>query len=149
MRERVEAMKAIWTLDAAEYHGELVDFAPMAAWPKPVQKPHPPIIVGGAFPHSARRALGYGGGWIPNASRPQYEDVTDFLPHFRQMAAEMGRDPAAVPVTVWGAGEDSDRLRRYQDQGIARVVVSLPPEPADKTLPTLDRWAELIRRIGR
>ncbi len=149
MRERVEAMKAIWTEEAAEYHGELVDFAPMAAWPKPVQRPHPPVIVGGAFPHSARRALRYGDGWIPNASRPQYEDVTDFLPHFRQMAAEMGRDLAAVPVTVWGAGEDYDRLRRYQDQGVARVVVSLPPEPADQTLPALDRWAELIRRIGR
>ena len=149
MRERVEAMKAIWTEDAAEYHGELVDFGPMAAWPKPVQRPHPPVIVGGAFPHSARRALRYGDGWIPNASRPQYEDVTDFLPHFRQMAAEMGRGLAAVPVTVWGAGEDYERLRRYQDQGIARVVVSLPPEPADKTFPALDRWAELIRRIGR
>src|SRR5438132_4178186 len=149
MRERVDAMKAIWTLDAAEYHGELVDFAPMAAWPKPVQKPHPPVIVGGAFPHSARRALRYGDGWIPNASRPQYEDVTNFLPHFHQMAAEMGRDLAGVPVTVWGAGEDYGRLRRYQDQGIARVVVSLPPEPADQTLPPLDRWAELIRRIGR
>jgi len=149
MRERVEAMKAIWTEDAAEYHGELVDFGPMAAWPKPVQRPHPPVIVGGAFPHSARRALRYGDGWIPNASRPQYEDVTDFLPHFRQMAAEMGRDLAAVPVTVWGAVEDYDRLRRYQDQGIARVVVSLPPEPADKTFPALDRWAELIRRIAR
>ena len=149
MRERVEAMKAIWTEDAAEYHGELVDFGPMAAWPKPVQRPHPPVIVGGAFPHSARRALRYGDGWIPNASRPQYGDVTDFLPHFRQMAAETGRDLAAVPVTVWGAGEDYDRLRRYQDQGIARVVVSLPPEPADQTLPALDRWAELIRRIAR
>jgi probable F420-dependent oxidoreductase len=149
MRERVEAMKAIWTEEAAEYHGELVDFAPMAAWPKPVQKPYPPIIVGGAFPHSARRALRYGDGWIPNASRPQYADVTDFLPHFRQMAAEMGRDFAEVPVTVWGVGEDYDRLRRYHDQGVARIVVSLPPEPADKTLPTLDRWAELIRRIGR
>jgi probable F420-dependent oxidoreductase len=149
MRERVEAMQAIWTEEAAEYHGALVDFGPMAAWPKPVQQPHPPVIVGGAFPHSARRALRYGDGWIPNASRPQYEDVTDFLPHFRQMAAEMGRDLAAVPVTVWGAGEDYDRLRRYRDQGIARVVVSLPPEPADKTFPALDRWAELIRRIGR
>jgi probable F420-dependent oxidoreductase len=149
MRERVEAMQAIWTQDAAEYRGELVDFGPMAAWPKPVQKPHPPVIVGGAFPHSARRALRYGDGWIPNASRPQYGDVTDFLPHFRQMAAEMGRDLAGVPVTVWGANEDYERLRRYQDQGIARVVVSLPPEPADKTFPALDRWAELLRRIGR
>ena len=149
MRERVEAMKEIWTKDGAEYHGELVDFAPMAAWPKPVQKPHPPVIVGGAFPHAARRALRYGDGWIPNASRQQYADVTDFLPHFRQMAADMGRDLAEVPVTVWGAGEDYDRLRRYEDQGVARLVVSLAPEKSDKTLPVLDRWAELIRRIGR
>ena len=149
MRERVEAMKEIWTRDAAEYHGDLVDFAPMAAWPKPVQKPHPPVIVGGAFPHSARRALRYGDGWIPNASRQHYADVTDFLPQFKEMASEMGRDPGQVPVTIWGATEDYDRLRRYQDQGIARVVVSLPPENAEKTLPALDRWAELIRRIGR
>jgi probable F420-dependent oxidoreductase len=149
MREQIEAMKEIWTKDAAEYHGDLVEFGPMAAWPKPVQKPHPPVIVGGAFPHSARRALRYGDGWIPNASRQQYADVTDFLPQFKQMATEMGRAIAAVPVTIWGATEDYDRLRRYQDQGIARVIVSLPPESAEQTLPALDRWAELIRRVGR
>jgi probable F420-dependent oxidoreductase len=149
MRERVEAMKEVWTKDAAEYHGELVDFPPMAAWPKPVQKPHPPVIVGGAFPHAARRALRYGEGWIPNASRAQYADVTDYLPQFRQMAAEMDRDLDEVPVTVWGVGEDYDRLRRYEDQGVSRLVVSLPPESAAKTLPALDRWADLIRRIGR
>jgi probable F420-dependent oxidoreductase len=80
MRERVEAMKEIWTHDTAEYHGDLVEFGPMAAWPKPVQKPHPPVIVGGAFPHAARRALRYGDGWIPNARRQQYADVTDYLP---------------------------------------------------------------------
>jgi probable F420-dependent oxidoreductase len=149
MREQIEAMKEVWTKDAAEYHGDLVEFGPMAAWPKPVQKPHPPVIVGGAFPHSARRALRYGDGWIPNASRQQYADVTDFLPQFKLMATEMGRDIAAVPVTIWGATEDYDRLRRYQDQGIARVIVSLPPESAEQTLPALDRWAELIRRVGR
>jgi probable F420-dependent oxidoreductase len=147
MREQIEAMKQIWTKDAAEYHGDLVDFPPMAAWPKPVQKPHPPVIVGGAFPHSARRALRYGDGWIPNASRQHYADVTDFLPQFKEMAKEMGRDVADVPVTIWGVGEDYDRLRRYQDQGIARVIVSLPPENAATALPPLDRWAELIRRI--
>ena len=65
MRERIAAMKEIWTKSEAEYHGELVDFPPMMAWPKPVQKPHPPVIVGGAFPHAARRALAYGDGWIP------------------------------------------------------------------------------------
>ena len=146
MRERVEAMKEIWTKDAAEYHGELVEFGPMAAWPKPVQKPHPPVIVGGAFPHAARRALRYGDGWIPNASRQQYADVTDYLPQFKEMAAEAGR---TIRVTIWGAGEDYDRLRRYEEQGVARLVVSLPPEDAAATLPALDRWAELIRRVGR
>jgi probable F420-dependent oxidoreductase len=148
MREQIEAMKEIWTKDAAEYHGDLVRFGPMAAWPKPVQKPHPPVIVGGAFPHSARRALRYGDGWIPNASRQHYADVTDYLPQFKEMASEMGRDPGQVPVTIWGATEDYDRLRRYENQGIVRVIVSLPPDSAEKTLPALDRWAELIRRIG-
>ena len=148
MREQIEAMKAIWTEAKPEYHGDIINFPPMMTWPKPVQKPHPPVIVGGAFPHSARRALRYGNGWIPNASRQQYADVTDFLPHFKQMAAEMGRDVAQVPVTIWGAPEDYDRLCRYQDQGIARLVVSLAPENAATTLPALDRWADLIRRIG-
>jgi probable F420-dependent oxidoreductase len=147
MREQIEAMKAIWTETKPEYHGDLVDFGPMMTWPKPVQKPHPPIIVGGMFPHAARRALRYANGWIPHSRRPHYEDVTDFLPQFRQMAAEAGRDPAEVPVTVWGVQPDYDRLRRYQEQGVSRGVVQLAPETADKTLPILDRWAELIRRM--
>jgi probable F420-dependent oxidoreductase len=148
MREQIEAMREIWTKSKPEYHGETVNFPPMMTWPKPVQNPLP-VIVGGAFPHGARRALRYGNGWIPHSRRPHYEDVTDFLPQFRQMAAEAGRDPAEVPVTVWGVPEDADRLRRYRDQGVARVVVSLPSEPAAKTLPRLDHWAELIRETGR
>jgi probable F420-dependent oxidoreductase len=148
MRERIAAMKQIWTNSEAEYHGEFVDFPRMMTWPKPVQKPHPPVIMGGAFPYAARRALAYGDGWIPHASRPQYGDVTDFLPRFRQMAAEAGREPASVPVTVWGASETLDGLTRYRDLGIARVVVSLPSAGADKVMPVLDRWAEFIRRSG-
>ena len=148
MREQIEAMKAIWTENKPEYHGEIVDFPPMMTWPKRVQKPHPPVIIGGMFPHAARRALRYGDGWIPHSRRPQYEDVTDFLPHFRQMAAEAGRDPASVPITVWGVGEDLGRLQRYRDLGVARVVVSLPSEAAEKILPRLDRWAALIRDLG-
>ena len=148
MREQIEAMREIWTKSKPEYHGETVNFPPMMTWPKPVQNPMP-VIVGGAFPHGARRALRYGNGWIPHSRRPHYGDVTDFLPQFRQMAAEAGRDPAEVPVTVWGVPEDADRLRRYRDQSVARVVVSLPSEPAAKTLPRLDHWAELIRETGR
>ena len=148
MRERIEAMRAIWTNDAAEYHGEFVDFAPMIARPKPVQLPHPPVIVGGMFPVAARRALRYGDGWIPHLRRPHYEDVTDYLPQFRQMAAEAGRDLASVPVTVWGVPPDFDRMRRYQDQGVSRGVVQLAAEKAATILPLLDRWAELIARLN-
>src|SRR5690242_3023824 len=148
MREQIEAMKAIWTENKPEYHGEIVDFPPMMTWPKPVQKPCPPVIVGGMFPHAARRAIRYGDGWIPHSRRPQYEDVTDYLPQFREMLVEAGRDLAEVPVTVWGVPPDLDRLMRHREQGVSRGVVQLAPEPADKILPILDRWAELIAKLG-
>ena len=149
MRERIAAMKEIRTKSQAEYHGEFIDFPPMMTWPKPVQQPHPPVVVGGAFPHAARRALAYGDGWIPHASRPQYTDVTEFLPRFYQMAAEAGRAPESVPVTVWGVAEDSGRLRRHRDLGVARVVVSLPSAGPAEVLPIVDRWAELMERVRR
>jgi probable F420-dependent oxidoreductase len=148
MRERIAAMQAVWTQTRAEYHGAFVDFAPMMTWPKPVQKPHPPIIIGGAFPYGARRAVAYGDGWIPHASRPQYGDVTDFLPRFRDMAAAAGRDLADLPVTVWGAAEDAARLEHHRAIGVARVVVSLPSAGDGEILPLLDRWAGLIERLA-
>jgi probable F420-dependent oxidoreductase len=147
MREQVEAMKAIWTDEEPEYHGDIVDFPKMQTRPKPAQRPHPPVIVGGAWPHSARRAIRYGDGWVPNASRPNYADVTEFLPQYREMAAAAGRDLGALPVTLFGAVEDADRLRRHRDQGVARTVVMLPSAGADTVLPVLDRWAQLIRRL--
>jgi probable F420-dependent oxidoreductase len=148
MRERVDAMRAIWTQSKPEYHGEFVDFGPMMTWPKPVQKPHPPVIVGGAFPYGARRALAFGDGWMPHISRQQYGDVTEFLQRFRQMAAEAGRDPDGFPVTAWACGEDAERLKRYRDLGIVRGCVSLPSETEDTILPMLDRWAGLIRAVN-
>jgi probable F420-dependent oxidoreductase len=149
MREQIEAMRAIWTEDEPEYHGDIVDFPKMRSWPKPVQQPHPPVIVGGAFPHSARRAVRYGDGWVPNASRPSYADVTEFLPQFKEMAANAGRDPASVPVSIFGAPEDADRLKRYRDQGIVRAIVALASAKADEILPVLDRWAGLIGQTRR
>jgi len=148
MREQVAAMKSIWTQSKPEFQGKFVSFPPMMAWPKPMQKPHPPVILGGAYPHAAKRAIAYGDGWIPHKARPQYGDVADFLPEFRKMAKEAGRDPAAIPVTVWGAAEDAGQLRRYQDLGVDRVVVSLPSKSADVLLPRLDRWAKLIEAVG-
>ena len=146
MKERIEAMKAIWTQSKPEYHGAFVKFGPMMTWPKPVQKPHPPILMGGNFPHGARRALAFGDAWMPHASRPDYPDVVEFLPRFRQMAAEAGRDPDTVPITVFGAPEEPDRLKRYHDRGIARTCVSLPSAKDDEILPILDRWAEMGRQ---
>jgi probable F420-dependent oxidoreductase len=145
-RERVEAMKEIWTKSKAEYHGEFVNFEPMMTWPKPVQKPHPPVIVGGAFPYGARRAIAYGDGWVPHARRPAYGDVLSLLPDFRKLATEAGRDPATIPITVFGVAEDLDLVKRYQDAGVARILFNLPAAKADEVLPVLDRCATLMRR---
>jgi probable F420-dependent oxidoreductase len=147
-RERVEAMKVIWTQSKAEYHGEFVNFDPMMTWPKPVQKPHPPVILGGAFPYGARRAIRYGDGWVPHAGRPEYEDVSAFLPQFHQMVKEAGRDIASLPVTMFRVVEELDKLRHYRDIGIARVVITLPSAGAEEVMPILDRWAEKIRQMG-
>jgi probable F420-dependent oxidoreductase len=147
-RENIEAMKAIWTKSKAEYHGEFVNFDPMMAWPKPVAKPHPPVIVGGAFPYSARRAIRYGDGWIPQATRAAYTELVDLLPRFKQMCAEANRDPASIPITIWGAKDDLDLLKRYRDLGVERMVVSVESEKADTILPLLDRWAENIRTVN-
>ncbi|HUA53630.1 MAG TPA: LLM class F420-dependent oxidoreductase [Candidatus Sulfotelmatobacter sp.] len=145
MHERIDAMKAIWTQSKAEYHGQFVNFDPMMTWPKPVQKPHPPVLVGGNFPHGARRALAFGDAWMPLAAMPAYADIAEFIPRFRQMAAEAGRDPASMPVQINNVTEDADKLKRYRDLGAIRAVVSLPSETADKILPILDRWAPLMR----
>ena len=108
MREQIEAMKEIWTKSTAEYNGEIVKVPSMMTWPKPVQKPYPPILLGGAFPWAARRAIRYGDGWYPNASSGNPEE---YMPRFRQMAVDAGRDPQSLPVTIGGAPEDADRTQ--------------------------------------
>ena len=139
VRESIEAMKE------AEYHGEFVNFDPMIATPKPVQKPHPPIHVGGAFPHGARRAIRYGDGWIPTARG----DVAEVLPKFREMAREAGRDPTSIEITSFGLSEDLDRVKCLVDSGVARVVASFSPEKADTVLPMVDRWTNTMRQVNR
>ena len=146
-RERIEAMKAIWTREEPEYHGEFVNFDRMKQWPKPHQKPHPPIIVGGAFPYAARRAIRYGDGWIPRADRLEKEGVGVLIGRFRRMAAEVGRDFASLPITVFRVPEEIDRLKYCEEIGIDRVVFSLPAEGRDTLMPIIDRWAELKHRM--
>jgi probable F420-dependent oxidoreductase len=146
-RERVEAMKTIWADEEPEYHGEFVSFGKMKQWPKPFQKPHPPIIVGGAFPYAARRAVRYGDGWIPRDDWLDRDGI-DVLDKFRAMAKEAGRDPASLSISTFRVPPDLDRLKRYRELGIDRVVFSLPAEKDEKIFPILDRWAELQRRLA-
>jgi probable F420-dependent oxidoreductase len=147
-RERIEAMKAIWTQSKAEYHGEFVNFDPMMTWPKPVRKPHPPILVGGAFPYSARRAIRYGDGWMPQVTQYSKTPLLELVPQFRQMAEEAGRDPASLEISVWGQQPDIDLIRQYQEIGVARVSFSVESEKAPVILPILDQWAEIIRKVN-
>jgi probable F420-dependent oxidoreductase len=147
MREQIEAMREIWTKDKPEYHGKLVDFPPMMTWPKPVQKPHPPVLVGGAFRLAARRAIRYGDGILPFASNTGPGSPQEFMPVWRRMAEEAGRDSRSLSVTLGGAPEDLGVLRRSRDLGVTRMNVRLPPEKEDVLLPILDRWAKLIPQL--
>ena len=144
MRERIEAMKAIWTQARAKFAGEFVTFDEMMQWPKPVQKPHPPIIVGGGFPHAAKRAIAYGDGWIPIGGRL---NIFEVLPQFRKMAEDAGRDPASLSFDVFGAKSDLDLFKRYRDAGVDRVVLGLPSKSRDEVLPLLDQLAALLTAL--
>src|SRR3984893_2247566 len=147
MREQIEAMKEIWTKETPEYHGEIVDFAPMMTWPKPAQKPHPPVIVGGDFRLAERRAIRYGDGILPAAPSAGSGSPQEFMPAWRRMAAEAGRDPQSLSVTLGGAPEDLTVLRRNRDLGVTRMTVRLPPAKEDAILPILDRWAKLLPQV--
>ena len=144
MRERIEAMKTIWSQPKAKFSSEFVKFDEMMQWPKPVQKPHPPIVVGGGFPHAAKRAIAYGDGWIPIGGR---SDPLDVLPQFRQMAKDAGHDPAGLSFDVFGAPRELDALKRYRDAGVDRAIFMLPSKSRDEVLPMLDRSVELIKGL--
>ena len=140
MGEKVAAIREIWTQPKAEFHGKFVDFDPMMTWPKPIQKPHPPVIVGGGVPYGARRALAYGNGWVPNATRPGYR-LLDRMDEYREMEKAAGRK---VPISAFGVEHDPKSWNAYENAGIDRIILSVPSEPADTILPILDRWAATL-----
>ncbi len=137
MRERIDAMRRIWTAAKPEYHGEFVAFGPMMAWPKPVQKPYPPVLVGGGMPYGAQRALAYGDGWVPHARRPSYH-LLEKLGEFKAMERAAGR---TLPITAFAVEHDPAAWPAYGDAGIERIVLSIESEPADRVLAQLDHWA--------
>jgi probable F420-dependent oxidoreductase len=139
LREQVEAMKAIWTQEEPEYHGELVSFDPIWCSPKPVQQPHPPVLLGGNGPNTLKRVVRYADGWMPNRG-----DILGRIPELQRMAVEAGREP--IPVTTYGRVDDGPAdLERLRDAGIDRVIWYLPADGRDAALRRLDEVTGLIR----
>lgn len=141
LRERVLAMKAIWTEAEAEFHGELVGFDPIWAYPKPVQKPHPPILLGGEGRFTLRRVVEFCDGWFPRGRGEP--DIAGGIAELRALAEKAGRDPSSISVSVFGAKADAAVLRGYEKLGVERAILPLPSAGRETLLPLLDRHAEL------
>ena len=142
MSERAKAMKTLWSAEEPEFHGEFVDFDPVWSFPKPVQQPNPPILIGGESIHTLRRVVEYGDGWFPRA-RGGFDAAAN-VARLRAVADEAGRDMSTLSITIFGAPPDAAELARYREAGITRAVLALPSAPADTLLPLLDRRATLL-----
>lgn len=142
MREHVLAMKALWTEEAASYKGEFVQFDPVWSWPKPKQKPNPPILLGGESDHTMRRIIEYCDGWLP---RPRGFDPVQGIQRLHSMASAKGRDPKSLSITVFAAPPDPAVLASYEKAGIDGALLAIPDESRDEILRRLDGWAPLAR----
>jgi len=140
LRERVEAMKQIWTAEEAEYHGERVDFDPIWAWPKPVQKPHPPVLLGGNGRTVYDRVLSYADEWLPN-NVGDTEKLCARIEKLHRLAGEAGRK---VGVTLHVAPTVPDQLDRYERAGVGRAIFILPTADIAETERTMDACAAVV-----
>jgi len=141
MRERVLAMKAIWTQEEASFQGEFVAFDRIWSWPKPVQQPHPPILLGGETDHTLRRVAAWCDGWFPR-TRAGF-DPAMAVARLARAAEAAGRDPASLSITVFRAPSDAAGLAAYREAGIQRVLLEVPDLGRDEILRALDRMAPL------
>jgi probable F420-dependent oxidoreductase len=121
LRERVLAMKALWTQDQAEFHGRFVNFDPVWLYPKPKQKPHPPVLLGGGAKNVLQRVVAWGDGWLPNRITP--EQVRESRATLDRLAKDAGRDPSKLTISVFGQPPDADLIKRYLAAGAERVIV--------------------------
>ncbi len=144
LRERVAAMKELWTKDEGEYHGQFVDFGPSWSWPKPVQKPYPPIIVGGAGPRTLERVVEYGDEWMPIAGRTG-EVLAGKVAELQVMAKAAGR--GSIPVSIFGAGPNAEAVEQFAAIGVHRVLFGLRPAGTQDVLGQVRRYAELVKKL--
>lgn len=146
VREKVLACKALWTQDEASFDGEFVRFEPSWSWPKPVQQPHPPIVVGASpTPLHFRHIVEYGDVWMPIEGRwPVDRPWADL----QRMAAEAGRDPSTLGLGIFGARPESAHLAGYRDLGASFVALGLPALDRDAALAAMDRYAPLVAEFN-
>ena len=142
MEDRVRAMQAIWAADEAAYEGEFTSFEPIWSWPKPVQRPHPPILLGGESVHTMRRIMDFCSGWLPRGAL--LPDPGAGMARLRAAAEETGRDPATVSASVFGAPAEQGYLEGCREAGIDRALLLLPSEGREEILPLVDRYAAFI-----
>jgi probable F420-dependent oxidoreductase len=147
LRERVEAMKQIWTQERAEYHGKFVDFDPMWSWPKPVQKPHPPILLGSSTALGRKRTVDAYDGWIPIGMNSH--QLGEGLADLRNIARERGRDPSSIECSFFWPRPELEALQKLRDLGLARAVLAVPAiDDMGKLQARLDRYAELAKQVA-
>jgi probable F420-dependent oxidoreductase len=146
LRERVEAMQQIWTQEQAEYHGKYVNFDAMWSWPKPIQKPHPKILLGSGTARGRQRVVESYAGWIPIGMSAQA--LAAGIEDLRRLARERGRDPDSIEVSFFWPRPEAESLRRLRDLGLARAVLAVPAiNDMDKLNARLDRYAELAKLV--
>lgn len=146
LRENILAVRELWTNDEAEFHGDFVDFSPSWSWPKPVQPGGPKVILGGAAgPKTIRDIVEFCDGWMPIAGR--YEFV-DKIAEVRQAAEEAGRDPAEIEFGQFGTPAKPELIESLVEAGVSRVVLGLPPAPADTVLPILDDYTTILEQFS-
>ena len=146
LRERIEAMKLIWTHEAAEYHGEFVNFDPLWSYPKPLQQPHPPILLGTLSTQGLQRVVRYCDGWIPGLIPPK--DLAVAMRTLHALGEQAGRTPRDLPVSIFGVPGEETTLRQYQELGVERAVLAAPSEGREHVLPLLDRYAALLPKFA-
>jgi probable F420-dependent oxidoreductase len=145
LRERVLAMKEMWTKEEAEYHGDYVDFDPVWSHPKPVQQPHPPVIMGGDGPTTFDRVVDYCEGWVPIGRGDGYVDVLPGkIAELHRRLEEAGRAKDSVEISIFGTAPAQDEISRLGDMGVDRLIFSLPSEEREQVEPLLDRYAGLM-----
>jgi probable F420-dependent oxidoreductase len=143
LREQVLAMKEIWTKDEAEFHGELVNFDKIWSYPKPVQKPHPPVLMGGDGPTTFDRVVEFCDGWMPIGYR--MGDPSAKIAALRQRAQAAGRDPMSISISIFGANPDQAAVDQMAKAGVERAIFMLPAADRETVLPILDKYGQLIK----